>query len=265
MGHKLGQVFLKDKNIVDKIIRFSHISESDHVVEIGCGDGDLSQALASMGQSLTIYEIDPVCIQSTKTTLGVPLDKDDPESHIRFIQGDILEQSLDKEPAKIVANLPYYISAKIVKWMISQGTKINSATVMLQKEFAQKLTAKPGEKVYTSLTVYSSYYLHTEWGFNVSRNCFQPKPKVDSAVIKLTPKAPPFEVDENVFFSIVRTSFWGRRKKVMTALKKSPYVKIDAAFQNDKGLEKFKDIRGEMLSLYDFYELYTHVLKYVLN
>ena len=258
MSHKLGQVFLKDKNIVSKILEYSAIVPEDDIVEIGCGDGDLSLDLSEMGKTLTIYEIDKLCVENTMQYLGE-------RPNVTYILGDVLEQKMSLKKAKIIANIPYYISAKIVKWVIAQRECVESATLMFQKEFAQKLFASPGEKIYTSLSVYVSYYLDVEWGFNVSRNSFSPRPKVDSAVIKLIPKQAPFEVNEDQFFNMVRSSFWGRRKKLLTALKNSPYIQLAPEFSQDPHIGPFQNIRGEILSLEKFHQLYQIIEKYFID
>ena len=136
----LGQVFIKDKNIIDKIIRYAELSVDDAVVEIGCGEGWLSKRLAEEAGSLTIIELDERWLEDAKTRL-LELDT------VSFVQGDILKVGFDDvvaERFKIVANLPYYISAKIMQLIVESRARVVSALVMLQKEFAQKLVAKAG-------------------------------------------------------------------------------------------------------------------------
>ena len=201
MPHRLGQVFLKDKNILRKIVQAVPLSSDDVLVEIGCGHGDLTVQLAPFCQRLVVFELDGSCIEQTKRRCAQ-------FSHIEFVHQDILTVALTDwitTPCRLVANIPYYISAKILKWMIQYRSLLRSAHLMVQKEFAQKVTALPQSSLYTSLTVYLSYYFAAKKCFDVSRNCFRPIPKVDSSVIALLPntKSPDLE-DSTLFFEIGR-------------------------------------------------------------
>ena len=134
---------------------------------------------------------------------------------------------------------------------------------MVQKEFASKLVAKPGDKDYTSLGVYCSFYFEIDYLFTISKNSFRPVPKIDSAMIRITPrKTLPFDVDEDVFFMIVNSAVWGRRKQLVTALKKSPFIDVPKDLKLLPFFKKHPRIRGEMLSLGDFYEVYRACLLY---
>ncbi len=261
MGHRFGQVFLKDNNIVKKIIQNSDISKKDIVVEVGCGQGILSQALAMKSSKLYVIEIDEACIKQTKENL-----KD--VANIEFICGDILKTEFDKIPAKnivIVSNLPYYISAKFLKLLIKNRKKISSATIMLQQEFAEKLTAKPSSKQYTSLTLFCRYFLDIEYLFKVSKNCFQPVPKINSAVIKIKPKIQlPFKLQhEDHFFAIIRSCFWSRRKCLINCLTKSPYINLDPEFKSIPILTRLANLRGETLDLEAYYSLYLQLIPFI--
>jgi len=254
MPHKLGQVFLTDRNILQKIIKAADLSPDDYVVEIGCGEGILTCALAERVKHVFVIEIDRSCIDATQNA-ACHL------SNITYIHSDVLEfdfASLNQPSLRIVANIPYYISAKIVKKIIEYRSIIHSALVMTQKEFAEKLVAEPGQASYTSLGVYASYFLDRLICFNVSKTCFKPVPEVDSSIIKLIPLEDKEEIPE--LFNLVRTGFWGRRKPYLSALKKGPYLSFKSSQLNE--LEFFKKrpgVRAETLSLTSFIELYEEM------
>lgn len=256
MTHKLGQVFLIDQNIVRKILLEADINDTDYILEIGCGDGVLSKEIAPLAKQLNIVEIDEKCIISTKKVC-------DKYQNITYIHDDILNVVVtnNPQPWKVIANIPYYLSAKIIQHFVTHRASINRMIVMVQKEFAEKLVAKVGGKEHTSLSLYTQFYFDINHLFNVSRQCFKPIPKVDSAVIELLPKKTPmFDVDEDVFFSMIHSAFWGRRKQLLSALKKSPYITVSDQID---GCQFFKDhpkIRGELLTLTDFYELYQQLM-----
>jgi len=255
MSHKYGQVFLKDPNIVRKILETAAVKPEDAVLEIGCGDGAMSLPLAALCRALTIVEIDPIWHQHVQDLLA-------DTKHVTVIESDVLEcklEALTQDPVKVVANIPYYISAKLVQWMIANLALVSSATLMVQKEFGEKLLAKPDTKTYTSLTVFTSYYFEVKKNFLVSKKCFRPIPDVDSMVITLTPrKTPLFEVDADLFFTIIRAGFWGRRKPLKSALKKNPYLPMPGV-DSLPFFEAFPNIRAESLDLGMFFRLYGEI------
>lgn len=252
----LGQVFLKDQNVLDRIITNAQITSSDIIVEIGCGEGVLSERCAALAKKLYIIEIDPYFLNQTRERLKQ-------YRNIEYILGDVLEvgfEAIQEDSFKMIANVPYYISAKIVKLIIQNRARIHAAYLMFQKEFAQKLIAKPNTELYTSLTIHAEYYLDSRYLFTVSKNSFFPRPKIDSAVICITPKESlPFEVNELLFFNIVRSAFWGRRKTLLNCLLKSPYLSLNPKFKEIPFFQKNPDIRGETLSLQQFGELYQEL------
>lgn len=261
MSHKLGQVFLHDKNILNKIIVSASIGPKDFVVEIGCGHGVMTEVLAQKAAHLTVVEIDESCILKTQETIGY-------HDHITYIHSDVLETKFSKVDADkflVVANIPYYISAKILKLLIEERLRVTSAIIMVQKEFAKKLIAKPGDKDYTSLSVHVGFYFEVVELFGVSRTCFSPVPDVDSSVIQLSPKSQCLDVQEDAFFAMVRTGFWGRRKPLVSALAKGPYLKLDKTFKQCAFFLNHKDVRGEVLNLDQFYELYQELKPYILE
>lgn len=256
MPHKLGQVFLIDQNIIQKIVHAENITKDDNVVEIGCGDGILSKPLAQQAKQLSIIEIDKKCIISTQNTC-----KD--FSNILYIHQDILTVDLSTlyvEPYYIMANIPYYLSAKIIQHFVAYRDSLKRITIMVQKEFAKKLVATSRKKEHTSLTLYTQFYFEIKWLFDVSNTCFKPIPKVDSSVIQLTPlKTKRFDVDENIFFKLIQSSFWGRRKTLLSALKKSPFLSFKKGLETCDFFQKHQSIRGETLDLSDFYVLYKEL------
>ncbi|MDA1353569.1 MAG: 16S rRNA (adenine(1518)-N(6)/adenine(1519)-N(6))-dimethyltransferase RsmA [bacterium] len=265
---KLGQVFLKDNNIIRKIIDAAKIVPEDNVVEIGCGHGILSKALAETAHHLTIVELDTYFLEYTKAELnkhGVP------EEQVSFHLGDALDCGIEPapgKPVKLVANIPYQISSDLVSLLAEQRRGLTSATLMVQNEFADKLMAKPGSKLYTSHTVHSTFYFNIKKCFTVSRNCFYPVPRVDSAIIQLTPhETPLFNVDPKLFFSITRAAFWGRRKTLINCLKNSPHTeKYRHDWPELETLPFFKEnpaLRGETLTHEGFYQLYTQLNRLV--
>jgi 16S rRNA (adenine1518-N6/adenine1519-N6)-dimethyltransferase len=253
MKKSLGQVFLKDQNIIKKILESADISPKDSIVEIGCGEGWFSLSIAAINPNLYIYEIDEKYFEMAKERL-----KD--FNTVKFIHKDVLKDDFAEVEApkfKIIANIPYYISTKILKMIINAKDRVGQSTLMVQKEFAQKLIANPGDKLYTSLSIYTRFYLDIEYLFTVSKNCFRPIPKIDSAVISIKPrKQLPFQVNEDLFFACVRSAFWARRKKLLNCLEKSPYLNLKNSLKNRPEFEQYQNIRGETLSLEGFYKLF---------
>jgi 16S rRNA (adenine1518-N6/adenine1519-N6)-dimethyltransferase len=259
MKKNLGQCFLRDQAVIESILHEAQVKKSENVLEIGCGDGALSQHLVGSCQSLTIIELDKGCLEKTASMLQ-------DAKNVKFIHGDILKTKFnDIKDARfrLIANIPYYITAKIIKLIIDDRDRIEDAIIMVQKEFAEKLIAPPGSDLYSSLGIYTRFFLGVDILFNVSRESFFPVPKVDSAVIRLTPlKKKPYEVDEDLFFAIVQTLFWGRRKKVTTCLSKSPFLDLKPGFKGVPSLLSFGDARGETLSMDNFFQIYTDLLPF---
>lgn len=261
MGTKLGQVFLHDENIIRKIIDAACPSKHDHIVEIGCGDGILTEALADRAEHVTVFEIDPTCIAKTQIRLG-----DRP--NITYVQGDFLKTahqiSAWRSPFKVVANVPYYISTPIIKTLMNHQTHLTQAWIMVQKEYALKLIAKPGSPMYTSFSIYAAAHWAIEVLFHVSKQSFYPVPKVDSSVITLKPTPSAITGDSNQFFAMVQSGFWGRRKPLKSALSKSPWITMDPAFKSLPYFEANPTIRAESLTLQDFLQLYEEMVPYIL-
>ena len=251
MSHRLGQVFLHDANILTKLMTCVTRQDTQHCVEVGCGDGILSEALARVSTRLSIIEADKDCLDATRLRLGTT------QAHIQYYHADIRQfpgANLQPQPYQWVSNLPYYISAKFMQKLVAERDLWQTATLMLQREFAQKLVALPGDKLYSSLGLYCQYYLAIQYEFAVSKTCFYPVPAVESAVITCRPNTDLIPVNTDVLFRIIRSAFWGRRKPLLSALKKSPYFTwlpdYEATLTPLLGRH-----RGETLSLENFCEI----------
>ena len=251
---KFGQNFLIDTHVLDKIIRSAEISQEDMVLEIGPGIGTMTQYLACAAGKVIAVEIDRALIPILEDTL-------DGYDNVRIINGDILKIDLAKlveeenggRPIKVVANLPYYITTPIIMSLFEGHVPLRSITVMVQKEVADRMQAGPGSKDYGALSLAVQYYA------NVPQNCFMPRPRIGSAVIRLERyETPPVAVkDERLLFGIIRASFNQRRKTLANGLKNSPELdftkeEIEAAIEK---LGKGASVRGEALTLEEFAEL----------
>ena len=257
---RFGQNFLIDTHVLDRIIQASEITKDDFVLEIGPGIGTMTQYLADSAREVTAVEIDDALIPILKDTLK-EWDNDN------VIHGDILKTDICKiadeknqgRPIKVVANLPYYITTPIIMGLFESHVPVDSITVMVQKEVADRMQTGPGSKDYGALSLAVQYYAKPEIVANVPPNCFMPRPKVGSAVIRLTRhQNPPVTAkDEKLMFRIIRASFNQRRKPLANGLKNSQelnYTKeqVEAAI-TECGLPL--NIRGEALTLEQFAKL----------
>lgn len=212
----LGQNFLKDENILRKIVERLHLGAGEAVVEIGPGQGALTKHLILKPITLIGIDIDERAIKLLRQTIG---------EKVVFIHANVLDVDLRKisdkcrKKLRIVGNIPYYLTSEILFWLFDARTVITDATIMMQLEVAQRLTATAGNKEYGILSVLSQFYTECEMLFKVSRNCFYPKPEVDSAVVHLNFKDSLPYVDEKLLRSIVRATFGRRRKTLRNGLK----------------------------------------------
>ena len=257
---KFGQNFLIDEHVLDKIIRAAEITKDDYVLEIGPGIGTMTQYLACAAREVTAVEIDRALIPILEDTLKE-------YDNVSIINEDILKvdiAALAKEknggrPIKVVANLPYYITTPIIMGLFESHVPLESITVMVQKEVADRMQVGPGTKDYGALSLAVQYYAEPYIVANVPPNCFMPRPAVGSAVIRLTRhQKPPVEVmDEKLMFRLIRASFNQRRKTLANGLKNSGEVNlskevITAAIEK---LRKGSSVRGETLDLEEFARL----------
>ena len=258
---KFGQNFLIDENVVEKIVREAGVTKDDFVVEVGPGIGTMTQILCENAREVVAVEIDKKLIPIlTEDTLSY-------YDNVTVINEDILKLDIKKladeknegRPIKVVANLPYYITTPIIMGLFESGVPIDSITIMVQKEVADRMQTGPGSKDYGALSLAVQYYATAKIILNVSATCFMPRPNVDSAVIKLTRhKEPTVNVaDEKLMFKIIRASFNQRRKTLVNGLKNSPELSFSKE-QIVKAIEKIgkpETIRGEALTLEEFAEL----------
>jgi 16S rRNA (adenine1518-N6/adenine1519-N6)-dimethyltransferase len=214
----LGQNFLVDRNILDKIIRVAELQPSDIVLEIGPGVGGLTQALAEAGAFVVAVEID----RNLVAILGEVL-ADYPQ--IRVVHGDALQLPLAEllpagRACRVVANLPYYITSPLLLKLFEEQLPLSMAVVMVQREVAQRIVAKPGSKEYGALSVAIAYHAEAEIVASVSRSVFFPPPNVDSSVLRLLPRPFPYPAaDAATFSTVVRAAFGQRRKTLRNALR----------------------------------------------
>lgn len=262
---KYGQNFLIDAHVLDKIMEAAQIGEDDYVIEIGPGIGTLTQSLCERARAVTAIEIDPALIPILKDTLSS-------YQNVKVIHADVLKTDLQKlidednggKSAKIVANLPYYITTPIIMSLFESHIPIKSITVMVQKEVADRMQVGPGTKDYGALSLAVQYYAKPEIVANVPPNCFVPRPKVGSAVIRLEAhEKPPVDVrDERHMFRLIRASFNQRRKTLVNGLYNAQELAHDkqqvAKALQDMGLPD--TIRGETLTLEQFAELSNRLL-----
>ena len=254
---KFGQNFLIDEHVLEKIIQAAGVGPDDFVVEIGPGIGTMTQYLAHAARGVAAVEIDRALIPILKDTLS-------PYDNVTVINEDILKVDLnqlaeemnDGRPVKVVANLPYYITTPIIMGLFESHVPVNNITVMVQKEVAERMQAGPGSKDYGALSLAVQYYADPYIVANVPPNCFMPRPKVGSAVIRLTRHAaPPVKVDnEKWMFDIIRASFNQRRKTLANGLSNSDKIDLpkDVITEAIAKLGKGESVRGESLSLEEF-------------
>lgn len=261
---KYGQNFLIDPHVLDKIIRSAQISKEDLVLEIGPGIGTMTQLLCEHARQVIAVEIDAALIPILHDTL-----KD--YQNIEIIHGDILkldpaeliEVKNNGRPIKVVANLPYYITTPIIMGLLEGHAPVESITVMVQKEVAQRMQAGPGTKDYGALSLAVQYYVCPQIVAHVPPNCFMPRPKVGSAVIRLTRHAKlPVEVeDEKLLFQIIRASFNQRRKTLANGLANSGMIPCskEEIEQAIEALGLPVNVRGEALTLEQFASLSNRI------
>lgn len=257
---KFGQNFLIDPHVLDKIVDAAQITKDDFVLEIGPGIGTLTQYLCEHARQVLAVEIDKNLIPILHETLS-------PYKNVEVRNGDILKQDIreiaqtynDGKPIKVVANLPYYITTPIIMELFESRVPLANVTVMVQKEVADRMKAQPGSKDCGALSLAVQYYAKPYIAAFVPPNCFMPRPKVGSAVIRLEcrEEAPVQVMDEKLMFRLIRASFNQRRKTLQNGIANSSelsFSKAEAAEAIEKaGLDA--NIRGEKLGLPEFARL----------
>lgn len=257
---RFGQNFLIDTHVLEKIIASAQITKDDFVLEIGPGIGTMTQYLAQAAREVAAVEIDNSLIPILQDTLK---DWDNVTViHNDILKVDIRQLALEKNqgrPIKVVANLPYYITTPIIMGLFENQVPIDSITIMVQKEVADRMQVGPGTKDYGALSLAVQYYAKPQIVANVPPNCFMPRPKVGSAVIRLERyEKPPVQVeDENLMFRIIRASFNQRRKTLVNGLKNSPELSFSKE-EIEKAMKECQialNVRGEALTLEQFARL----------
>ena len=265
---KFGQNFLIDERVLEKIISAAEVNKDDFVLEIGPGIGTMTQYLAENAREVMAVEIDKNLIPILSDTLSA-------YDNVSILNADILKVDIAKiveeknggKPVKVVANLPYYITTPIIMGLFESHVPIDSITVMVQKEVADRMQSGPGTKDYGALSLAVQYYAKPEIVANVPPNCFMPRPKVGSAVIRLTRHEQcPVEVeDEKFMFRVIRASFNQRRKTLANGLNNAPDIQVSKE-DIAKALEELgvgASIRGETLTLEQFARLSNILKKYM--
>ena len=259
-----GQNFLTDLNVLKNIVEAADITANDNVIEIGPGIGALTEQLAQAAGEVLALEIDQDLIPVLKEVLS-------PYDNVKLINQDVLQANLPElikkefkdpsRPIKVVANLPYYITSPILMNLLASPVEWATICVMMQKEVAQRLTAKPGTKQYGALTLAIEYQMQAKIAFDVSRKVFVPAPNVDSAIVVLTPRTNPLPVqpfDKQKLFGFIRGCFAHRRKSLWNNLQsvigKDPVVKEKMTAVLTQ-LDISPQIRPEKLTLEQFIEL----------
>lgn len=254
---KFGQNFLIDTHVLDKIIRAAEITKDDYVLEIGPGIGTMTQYLANAARKVTAVEID-------KSLIPILADTLQEYDNVSVINEDVLKVDIAKlaqeenggRPIKVVANLPYYITTPIIMGLFESHVPVKSITVMVQKEVADRMQVGPGTKDYGALSLAVQYYARPYIVANVPSNCFMPRPKVGSAVIRLEryEESPVQVEDEHLMFRIIRASFNQRRKTLVNGLVNSPEISFgkEEIISAVEKLGKGASVRGEALTLEEF-------------
>ena len=257
---KFGQNFLIDTHVLEKIIASAGVTREDFVLEIGPGIGTMTQYLCESAREVVAVEIDQNLIPILQDTLSA-------YDNVTVINEDILKLDIAKlamernggNPIKVVANLPYYITTPIIMGLFESHVPIESITVMVQKEVADRMQVGPGTKDYGALSLAVQYYAKPEIVANVPPNCFMPRPNVGSAVIRLTRHdTVPVDVeDEKLMFAIIRASFNQRRKTLANGLSNAPGIRLskEEIQESITELGVPVTIRGEALTLQQFAEL----------
>ncbi len=262
-----GQNFLVDERVLDKIVSAADINENDLVIEVGPGIGTLTQAMAKKAGKVISVEIDKTLVP----ILGELLED---YNNIEIINEDILKVDINEiienhkgMNVKMAANLPYNITTPIIMGILEKHIPMDSLTVMIQKEVAYRMNAKPSTKDYGSLSLVTQYYCEPYLVANVPQNCFMPRPNVDSAVIKLSIlKEPRIKVkNEKFMFDFIKAGFSQRRKTLVNCIFNSGLVNLNkeelGKVLNELGYDE--RVRGESLTLEDYGKISDKMLEFI--
>jgi 16S rRNA (adenine1518-N6/adenine1519-N6)-dimethyltransferase len=247
----LGQNFLKNNEVIAQIIDLSHITSEDVIIEIGPGQGILTEALAQRAGKVIAIELDDRLIPDLQKRFAI-------YDNVVIVHDDILKMNYDEFVLahnvrsfayKVVANIPYYITAPIIRLFLEQSCMPQSLTLMVQKEVAERLCAQPGEM--SIIAVAAQYYADVTYGFTVSRNNFEPVPAVDSAIVTLTVREKQLQnndMDEN-FFRTVKIGFSARRKTLCNNIANGFHMSKDAVVEMLQNIGLSENVRAQELSI----------------
>ena len=256
---KYGQNFLRDNSIPRKIVDVSKIPDNTLVIEIGPGAGALTKELAKVAKQVLCYEIDEsledILDQALLEYTNVSVIYDD------FLKRNVLEDlnNHDYEHLYVIANLPYYVTTPIITQLVTSNLEIEKIVVMVQKEVADRFCAKPASREYGSITVFLNYYFDLKKEFLVSKNCFVPKPNIDSMIMSLTRKKELLPLkDSTLFFNLIRDSFRFKRKTLRNNLKGYDLMKIEQTLKN---YHFDLSVRAEELPLEVFVDISNNLVK----
>lgn len=259
----LGQNFLIDGNIINKIAETADLDQNSGVLEIGPGFGTLTQVLCKKAKKVVAIEVDKSLMEVHKGTLNFPNLKIIYEDFLKVDVNKLIEEEFQGLNVKIVANLPYYITTPIIMKILEEKYKISKIVVMVQKEVAQRLNSKAGTKEYGAITLAVQYRADTNIAMIVPNTVFMPKPKVDSAVIEFNILSKPrIEViDENMLFAVIKASFGQRRKTIINGLSNSLNMPKELINESLVCAGINPGIRGEKLTLLEFGKIADEIIK----
>lgn len=267
---RLGQHFLISGKVANRIINFSHINLKDVVIEVGAGKGALTRQLIKKASQVIAIEIDSFYSDYVKNEFSgannfIVINEDILKVNI----SDILKQyEVGSEVVKIIGNIPFSITSPLIDWLITQRINIAQATLMLQKEFAERLITQRGEKAYGKLSVIADLYFFKKYGFDVKRNMFRPIPKVDASVIQLSPRyelsLPLEEKDVELFIEFLNYCFSYPRKTLLKNIQLAVGSKKDINLKKEiidaiGELNLSECVRANELTLENFYSMYIYL------
>jgi 16S rRNA (adenine1518-N6/adenine1519-N6)-dimethyltransferase len=245
---KLGQNFLCNQGIIDRILEQSSVDKDDIILEIGAGLGILTESLAEKGGSVTSVEIDA----GLARFLNEKYKRCD---NLEIIHADFFKINIEHGFTKSISNLPYYCASEIL-FKINHDYNIPEVYIMLQREMAERIESKPGSKNYGAISAVLGLYYESKILFKIDKRSFYPQPEVDSCFLRLKKiKNIQLETDEiSIYHNLVKSAFWGRRKTILKALAESPHLQLEKAFLRNilKEINIDERSRGEILTIDDF-------------
>jgi 16S rRNA (adenine1518-N6/adenine1519-N6)-dimethyltransferase len=244
---RFGQHFLRDRSILQRIVRFAGVAAGDTVLEIGPGEGALTRELAAAARTVIAIEIDRDLIANLRVSAS---------SNVTIVEGDALDAPLPEERFRVVANLPYNVATPLIRRFIHERSRIENVTVMVQKEVADRIVAPAATESYGPLSILVQYYAEARYGFTVPPGAFTPRPKVDSAVIRLEWKPDVPDLDD--FTGFAHRAFGSRRKTLANNLARmTPHVSRAEIAQRLASLGLSPTARPEELTVEQFLDVYN--------